>query len=142
MCLWHNDEPGDTLLLNYSSPRHHPPPLTQLLFPASLAAVLPFLPLSLSLCCALHFFTLHKIQTGPLAYVPPPHLSIKPICLLATRISAMLKLLPPLHSPSPYRVTYLFIKQMPPTQTLQCIALHLFKTVFTFLYCNCRPECI
>jgi len=51
-CLWHTDEPGNTLLLNYPNPRRPllPPPCFSsiTLSPPPLTAVLPFLPLSLS----------------------------------------------------------------------------------------------
>lgn len=95
-CLWHTDEPGDTLLLNYSIPRQPPPPppppTSLFLLPppsssscsSSALLLLLFSLSSHSLCCVLRFFTLHKIQTGPSRTSRPPRMSIKPICFIAT----------------------------------------------------------
>lgn len=118
-CLWHTDEPGDTLLLNYSIPtpqpllllllHHSSSPPSLLFFSAPLAAVLPFLPLSLQ-CGSLRFI---KSRRDPCIRPTPTHVNQAHL-LHSNRISAIHGLLLSHSSPSPYRVTCLLVKQTPP----------------------------
>lgn len=106
-------------MLNYSVPHqplllHHSSSFPLLLFFSTpLAAILLFLPLSLSLLCASLLYASQNPDSTH-AYVPPPRMSIKPICFVATGYRRCLWPLLLNCSPSPYRVTCLLVKQSPP----------------------------
>lgn len=101
-CLWHTDEPGDTLLLNYSTPRqlillflHQPPPPHN-----SPSSHLFFFLSSHSLC----FTSLRFIKSRRDPCISPASVHVNQTHVpLSNRISAVSKLLLPHSFPSPYR---------------------------------------